>query len=248
MSDKIKEDIMKLLDMFKAGKLGGEKMPEDENPCLDIGSRENYLYFTLPMALNYQRNSYKLWESANQTYTDKVTAACYYPEQVAKMPIDKLREYLLKYKLAMQPNKQPLIWKTLCTTISEHFDNDIRNLFIEENFSVSRIKKRINDNKSKFPYLGGKKILNYWLYVIEQYTDVQFVDRENITIAPDTHVIQASCKLGVVAEHELSRADIQDIVSTRWQDILSDMDMDYCPIDIHTPLWLWSRGKFEVEI
>ena len=34
-------------------------MPEDENPSLKIDSLENYLYFTLPMSLNYQRNSYK---------------------------------------------------------------------------------------------------------------------------------------------------------------------------------------------
>lgn len=43
----------------------------------------------------------------------------------------------------------------------------------------------------RFPYLGGNKICNYWLYVMEQYTDVKFIDRENITVAPDTHVIQA---------------------------------------------------------
>lgn len=37
-----------LLDAYKAGLLGGEKMPEDENPVLDKSSKENYLYFTLP--------------------------------------------------------------------------------------------------------------------------------------------------------------------------------------------------------
>lgn len=41
---------------------GMDKMPEDENPALDKSTKENYLYFTLPMALNYQRNSYMLWE------------------------------------------------------------------------------------------------------------------------------------------------------------------------------------------
>jgi len=242
--EKIRADILKLLELYKTGKLGGEKMPEDENPCLDICSRENYLFFTLPMALNYQRNSYKLWESANKTYQDKATAACFFPEHVLEMPLDDLRSSLLKYKVAVQPNKQPVIWKTLCATIHEQFDNDIRNLFIQEGFSVFRIKKRINGNKATFPYLGGKKILNYWLYVMEQYTDVRFVDREHISIAPDTHVIQASRQLGIIDESEKTRQDIQDIVSERWADILSGTE--YCPIDIHTPLWLWSRGKFEV--
>lgn len=243
---KVKADILKLVDLHKAGKLGGEKMPEDENPSLDIHSRENYLYFTLPMALNYQRNSYKLWECAKQTYQDKTTSDCFFPELVTEMSADDLRERLLKYKVALQPNKQPVIWKTICTAVHEQYGSDIRNLFIQENYSVFKIKKRINENKASFPYLGGNKILNYWLYVMEQYTDVKFIDREHITVAPDTHIIQASCKLGIIDESEKARADIQDLVSERWQSILSETG--YCPIDIHTPLWLWSRGKFKTII
>ena len=244
--EKIKTDILKLLDLYKSGGLGGEKMPEDEKPNLDIQSKENYMYFTLPMALNYQRNSYKLWQSANRTFKDESTVYCFSPQWVNQVPIDILRERLLKYQLVLQPNKQPVIWKTLCTTIHEQFDNDIRNLFIQEKFSVINVKDYVNKNKSNFPYLGGKKILNYWLYVLEQYTDIKFVDRENITVAPDTHVIQASLKLGIINQTELVRQDLQDIVSERWTDVLSGMDC--YPIDIHTPLWLWSRSKFKIII
>ena len=244
--EKIKSDILNLLDLYKSGELGGEKMPEDENPELPVDSKENYLYFTLPMALNYQRNSYKLWESANKTFKDESTVDCFSPKLVNKMPLDILRENLLKYKVVLQPNKQPLIWKTICAAIHERFNDDIRNLFIQEKFSVINIKNYIDKNKINFPYLGGKKILNYWLYVLEQYTDIKFIDRENITVAPDTHVIQSSLKLGIINDAELMRQDIQDIVSERWGEILSGMN--YYPIDIHTPLWLWSRGKFKVSL
>ena len=54
------EILRKVYNLRKAhqdGLLGGEKMPEDENPHLNKSSKENYMYFTLPMALNYQRNS-----------------------------------------------------------------------------------------------------------------------------------------------------------------------------------------------
>ena len=67
------DKVYALLEAYKSGRLGGEKMPEDENPALDKSSKENYLYFTLPMALNYQRNSYMLWECANKTYKDQET-------------------------------------------------------------------------------------------------------------------------------------------------------------------------------
>ena len=48
-------------------------MPEDSNPNLTKASKENFIYFTLPMALNYQRNSYTLWQSALKTWKDKET-------------------------------------------------------------------------------------------------------------------------------------------------------------------------------
>ena len=56
----ILDKVDKLIVMYKNGDLGGEIMPEDSNPHFEKSSVENYLYFTLPMALNYQRNSYTL--------------------------------------------------------------------------------------------------------------------------------------------------------------------------------------------
>ena len=235
-----------LLDAYKAGLLGGEKMPEDENPVLDKSSKENYLYFTLPMALNYQRNSYTLWESANKTYNDIDTADVFDTKTVVAMDEQILREKLVRYKVALQPNKQPIIWRTICETIENEFHGDIRLLFSENDYSVKRIKEYIAKNKKKFPYLGGNKICNYWLYVMEQYTDVKFVDRENITVAPDTHVIQASERLGIISTEGVAQGNVQEIVANRWQEILKGTDL--VPIDVHTPMWLWSRGKFSVEI
>ena len=238
--------VYALLDAYKSGRLGGEKMPEDENPGLDKKSKENYLYFTLPMALNYQRNSYTLWECANKTYHDVETSDVYDINAVVNMDELQLREKLLKYKVALQPNKQSIIWRTLCETIENDFAGDIRKLFCDNDYSVQKIKLYIAKNKKKFPYLGGNKICNYWLYVMEQYTDVKFIDRENITVAPDTHVIQASERLVVISSEETGQSGIQEIVASRWQEILKGTDL--VPIDVHTPMWLWSRGKFEVEI
>ena len=82
--------------------------------------------------------------------------------------------------------------------------------------------------------------------MLEQYTDIEFIDRENITVAPDTHVVQASQKLGVITAEELKLSNVQIILAERWADILSDTELK--PIDVHTPMWLWSRGKFKVEI
>ncbi|MBQ7781161.1 MAG: hypothetical protein IJ405_03975 [Lachnospiraceae bacterium] len=238
--------VYALLEAYKSGSLGGEKMPEDEKPALDKSAKENYLYFTLPMALNYQRNSYMLWECANKTYKDADTADVFETKAVVNMAEQELREKLLKYKVALQSNKQPIIWRTLCQTIEKDFAGDIRRLFSENSYSVCQIKEYISKNKKKFPYLGGNKICNYWLYVMEQYTDVKFVDRENITVAPDTHVIQASERLGIISAEEAVQGNVQEIVAKRWQEVLKGTEL--VPIDVHTPMWLWSRGKFSVEL
>lgn len=125
-------------------------------------------------------------------------------------------------------------------------NGDIRNLFVINGYSVKRIKEYIQNNKKDFPYLGGNKICNYWLYVLEQYTDIKFVDRENITVAPDTHVIQASQQLGVITAEESQLASVQTLLAERWESLLKCTDLK--PIDVHTPMWLWSRGKFKVNI
>ena len=242
--DEILFKIRQLMEVHQKGLLGGEKMPEHENPKLDRGSKENYLYFTLPMALNYQRNSYVLWECANRLFQN--APELFDCTAVLLMPESTLQEQLVSYKVALQQNKQPAIWKTLCSTFAGKFDGDIRNFFCEMEFEISAIKEYIHKNKKLFPYLGGNKICNYWLYVMEQYTDAKFKDRENITVAPDTHVIQASIKLGVINEEEVKKSDVQMILSERWCELLKGTE--YVPIDLHTPMWLWSRGKFSVKI
>ena len=240
--EEILTKVNTLLDAYQKGLLGGDKMPEDENPRLDRSCKENYMYFTLPMALNYQRNSYVLWECANRMYRDESAKAVFDSRKVCSMPEELLRDYLVEYKVALQPNKQPIIWKTLCETIENDLKGDIRNLFAMNAYSVKQVKEYIMRNKKKFPYLGGNKICNYWLYVLEQYTDIQFVDRENITVAPDTHVIQASVRLQVISEEEASQGNVQEVVAERWKELLQGTELS--PIDVHTPMWLWSRGKF----
>lgn len=84
------------------------------------------------------------------------------------------------------------------------------------------------------------KICNYWLHVMERYTDIQFTDRENITVAPDTHVIQASIKLGVVSE-QATYSNVQQITTDRWNDLLKETDLK--PIDVHTPMWAMEPWK-----
>ena len=240
----ILKNVDKLVNMYKKGLLGGEVMPEDSNPHLSKETIENYNYYTLPMALNYQRNSYKLWESANQTWNDEETNFIFDTKQVSQASFEQVQKALVKYKVALQQNKQTEIWIKLSNTINELFDGDIRKLFKINDYDVNKIRHYIQkENKTKFPYLSGNKICNYWLYVLYQYTDIRFKNIEELTVAPDTHVVKASYRLGIITEQELNSSNVQLIVIERWNEILKGTK--YNPIDIHTPMWLWSRNGFK---
>lgn len=153
--------------MYKNGELGGEGMPEDTNPHFESSSLENYLYFTLPMALNYQRNSYTLWESALKTYTDEEIRFVFDSKLCLQKSFKEVQDALTKYKVALQKQKQTEIWLSLCSTFVELFNGDIRKLFDTLDNDVDKIRNFIQkDNKKKFPYLSGTKICNYWMYVI----------------------------------------------------------------------------------
>lgn len=242
----ILDKVKKLIKMHRNGELGGEVMPEDANPGFEKGSLENYLYFTLPMALNYQRNSYTLWESALKTYHDEETRFVFTPKLCLEKSFEEVQYALTKYKVALQRQKQTEIWIKLCETFVKSYNGDIRKLFDENDDDVDKIRNYVQvAHKKEFPYLSGTKICNYWLYVIYQYTDRKYCNIEKLTVAPDTHVCKATHKLGLITDEEFDSSNVQASVIRAWEELLQNTE--YKPIDVHTPLWLWSRNGF-VEI
>jgi hypothetical protein len=236
--------ILRLQAMHKAGLLGGAIMPEDENPGLPSGTMENYHYFTLTMALNYQRNSYSLWKAAKKTFIDPECQKVFNPVAVVDFDEHTLRELLTRYRLALQPNSHVKIWRRISESIVRLLNGDVRQLFVQTGGSVPAILQFVqHEHGDNFPYLKGPKICNYWLYVMSQYTDSTLQQREALNVAPDTHVIQATVRLGAVQEDSLEKANnVAELVAQRWAEILAGTAI--APIDIHTPLWLWSRSGF----
>jgi len=198
-------------------------------------------YFTLPMALNYQRDSYKLWDSALKTWNDKETRKVFDVVLVSKMSDEELRKRLLKYKLALQPNKHIATWKTIAKTIAEEwgsFSNFVKT--IDNDFLILRNFVQIK-HKKQFPYISGPKIFNYWSFILGEYGGVLLKNREYIEIAPDTHITQCSVLLGVITQDEAEKLPKNEI-SERWRKLLEGSSI--VPIEMHPPLWFWSRNGF----
>jgi hypothetical protein len=212
------------------------------NPGLPLNDRLNYLYFTLPVSLNFQRSSPAMWQAALKTYEDPETNYLFYPEKVAETPYEKVQKDLLKHKLSLQPNKHTQIWTAISKTLYEHYDSDPRNVIKEGQNCVVRIKNILQITKKKqFPYISGEKMANYWLYILYNFTDIKLRNLHKITIIPDTHVIQCSVKLGIANEKHTP----VDIANT-WNKLLKGSE--YIPIDFHPILWNWSRAGFNPEV
>ena len=212
------------------------------NPGLPLGSNENFIYFTLPVSINYQRSSPAMWQAALKTYEDQTTRYLFNPHEVTKRSIETVRDGLLKHKLGLQPNKHTSTWYSLSQTFSKLYPNGPQEFFAKHDWDVLKIIPALRKTEKKsFPNLGGAKLSHYWLYILHNFTNAQFKKLSAISIIPDTHVLQASVVLGLTSE-----ADTPDIVAEKWYELLEGSR--FSPIDLHPVLWNWSRNNFSPAV
>ncbi len=233
--------VLKLYKLFYKGKIPTLAQHE-VNPGLPKNSRENYLYFTLPPCLNFQRHSPAMWASALKTYNDPLTNYLFFPEKITSVSRKKVQKDLLKHKLALQLNKHTNIWITISKAFHKHFKNDPRELLKAGGWDVLGIHKIIQqDMRKDFPYISGPKMSNYWLYILSQYTDAKFKNMQEISIIPDTHVLQSSIKLGLT-DQTMSSVEVAEV----WKKLLNKSKLT--PVEMHPVLWNWSRNNFLPEV
>jgi hypothetical protein len=238
----IAADARSLHAMWKAGTLGGEIMPEDVHPKLDRSSDRLAAYFTLGMALNYQRDSYALWRACTAMFDDPATVWTFDPLAVCATSVEALAVALRRHKVALQPNRHPDIWRRNAAGLARHAEGSVQRLFEAQAYDLGAVRGYICARKSDFPYLCGPKIVNYWLYVLSSYLDWPFTNRSALSVAPDRHVVAGSLRLGLVGADDGPAGTLASRIAERWRDVLAGTEL--LPIDLHTPLWLWGRAGF----
>jgi len=235
------EKVKKLLAYYEQG-LIPTLVQHEVNPGLAPGSRENYLYFTLPVCINFQRSSPAMWAAALATYQDEATRYLFFPEKLIKIPLEQIRADLTRHKLALQPNKHTLIWTTIARTFHDYYHNDPRELIQEAESDAGRLITLLQKtHRKRFPYLSGPKLSNYWPFILSHYTDVKLKNAQEISIIPDTHVLQSSVQLGVTP---IGATPLQ--TEWAWKQLLADSGIN--PSYVHPVLWNWSRNKFQPEV
>jgi hypothetical protein len=240
MSD-ILSRIRQLLELYQTGHI--PRLAQHEvHPELPLGSRENYLYFTLPVCINFQRSSPAMWASALATWNDPETRYLFLPENVCATPVEKVRADLMRHKLGLQPNKHTAIWLAIAGSLHKNFADDPREVITAAHSDAGQLIHLLQVERRKdFPYLSGPKLSNYWPYILSQYTDVTFTNTHEISIIPDTHVIQCTIHLGLAPA---SATSVQ--VEAVWREVLEGSGIS--PVTMHPVLWNWSRNNFLPEV
>jgi hypothetical protein len=155
--------------------------------------------------------------------------------------VEKLRSFLVRYKLALQPNKQQIPEGRLRGTVEENFGS-FEDMIAACESDYLKLRKVVqSDLKKGFPYLSGPKIFNYWSFILCEYGGVALKNKRFIEIAPDTHVTQCSVLLGVISKEE-SEGFSREKISERWREVLKGSGIN--PIEMHPPLWFWSKNGF----
>lgn len=147
-----KEILKKLEDLNKFYRNGywRSDMPEDTRPKnLDPTSEENAIFYTLPTALDYQRNSNTLWKSATATFEDNETKFVFNPGEVVKKEFTEVQDALTKYNLALQKNKQTQIWIRLCQTLVNNFNGRVTDFFAYFDNDIQKVRHYMQVEKKK---------------------------------------------------------------------------------------------------
>lgn len=132
------EKVKRLIALYEQG-LIPTLAQHEVNPGLPRASRENYLYFTLPVCINFQRNSPAMWAAAFASWEDPETQYVFSPEKLAETPIEKVRGDLVKHRLALQPNKHTFIWTTIAKTLHDQYGDDPRNIIKEAESDADKL-------------------------------------------------------------------------------------------------------------
>lgn len=202
-------------------------------PHLRINSRDSLLYVTLPGVFATKKNRPAVRTSTLKTRTDTTTRFLFYPEQVVARSYEDVTLALQRYEITSSfegtVTKAVDTRRTLSHTFHFVSKDDPRVLLKDQSYDVLQIEKFFSEYKQAFPHLATKRTIHYRLYLIQLHTNIDLLNKESIEILPDSDVIEASVRLGVVD----AKAKAQHVHQAR-SEILKETPLS--AIDMHPVL------------
>ncbi|MEM0024778.1 MAG: hypothetical protein QXV98_03630 [Thermofilaceae archaeon] len=257
-TERAKDVAVRLFEEFTRGNgIFGrrhEDMPEATLPRralghsiieVDRGSREHLLFITLTVALDYRRDSDKLWAAARRTFEDERTRWLFFPEEVVKRERREVEEAMKTYGIYIQKNDVDA-WIRISHGLFTFYGSDPLNIVKECDFDAQEVfnKKRDQTFKKNFPYLTGDKIFALWIRMLYDVAGIQLKNLDKVPIPVDVHVARATFTTGgLTGKYEGMLSNVAHRIDKVWENAVKlarHPELTF-RLQLDEPLWLLSR-------
>jgi len=200
--------------------------------------RANFITLLVTINLNVETSGTDgLWQTALKAYESDRYSWIFDVDAVAERP--QLELYTEAFKpLGWKSNNAYVFWAKNATTIAEHYDGDIRNLFehcSDDAVAIQTVTQR--ENPTWFPSLKGKKVSALWLRLIDE--EIRTLESiEEISIPADRNILRVTDYLRA---EDLGERTETNLKATRelWETVCDGTDL--VPVYIDKPLWICGK-------
>jgi len=228
-----------LLEVHSNGGIFGNKVtPQHQPPERAVTLEERLRFVTFAVALDYLRDSTRLYNLARETYDDPETTWLFDPTVVADAHYKEIFEGLKKHKLAQREVRDTDIWSNLAKCLVDRFSGSVRNLLESAEYYGPQLL--ITATRFNIMGLMGPKIGPLWLRMLNDCcTPIKGI--EEIPLPVDRHIVSASFACGViVGEHEgLVLDDLTEPIQTVWRG--GGELGGFAAIQLDVPMWYLGR-------
>lgn len=237
------------------GIFGEHQMPEDILPSgLAASSREQLLFLTLTVSVDYMRPALELWRSAREAWANAETRYLFEPRAVIDAGYTRVEGDLKRRGVSRKTRRDALAWFTIARTLSEKWNGDPRAFLEDCNNHAPTILRRLNDDKhldqgrmrSDFPLLKGPKIAPLWVRTLRDNAGIELSGLDEVPIPVDVHVLRATLCTGVMeGSFNGSTTEIFAEVRRVWRDATYGLRLPdgrpMAALDVDEALWTLSR-------
>ncbi len=246
-SERAKEIARILIKKLKTDGIFNEKeLPDDRvKKYIPENMDKSLAVLSLVTSLDYMRNAAKLWDSVIKTLKDKENSWVFSPCEVKKRGKERLKDALLKHKIAMRKDKDTDIWWHISETVADDYNGSFLSLFNSFNFEMDKAYDTLDDKKwhEKLPNLSGRKIFPHWIRIVkEKIKGMPFKHLEKLPIPVDVHVARATFATGCITGKYKAKsitATVRNLIIKLWDEALKEENI--LPIEMFRPLWLLSK-------
>jgi hypothetical protein len=183
-----------------------------------------YRYLTFTVALNYNRDARRLWETTRRLWDEE---AWLFDPRTLVVEYDRFDVVDVFERNGIRYwRRDAATWYQIASTLVESYRGSVLSLVASVECDGVRLLQQVR--REEFPFLGGEKIGPLWCRLLHE--DVVRLDRiGEIPIPVDVHVRRVTGELVGAFESD-------DAVRAFWNDFCALSGFD--PVLVDQPLWL----------